>query len=134
MNSLIKTVNEAGNLKNLVRIIQKSGFIQNLSNDGQYTIFAPNDNAFLNIESNYLENLLNDKDRLLSVLKTHIIGKKINTQSLNNLKKIKTINGKELNISTKTGLQINDSNIVKSDIQCTNGIIHVIDKVIILKK
>jgi len=134
MDNLIKTANEEGNFKTFIRIIQKSGFMQTLSNDGQYTIFAPNDTAFSNIDSVYIENLLKDKDRLLSVLKSHIVGKKINVQCLNNLKKIKTINGKELNISTKSRLQINDSNIVKSDIQCTNGIMHVIDKVIILKK
>lgn len=133
MDNIIKTALELGNFKTFVRIVQKAGLSQNLSNGGQYTVFAPNDNAFSKHSPNKIENLLNDKDRLLTVLKSHIIAKKIISSSLMNMKKTKTINGKELNISTKKGLQINEANVIKLDIECTNGIIHAIDNILLFK-
>jgi len=133
MQNIIKTVIELGNFKTFIRIIQKAGLTQNLSNGGQFTVFAPDDAAFAKFPPEKIESLLNDKDRLLTVLKTHILAKKVASPSLMSLKKIKTINGKELSISTKKGLQINDANLIKTDIECTNGIIHAIDNVFSLK-
>ncbi|KYK21772.1 hypothetical protein AYK24_03175 [Thermoplasmatales archaeon SG8-52-4] len=133
IQNIIKTIIESGSFKTFIRIIQKAGLTYNLSNGGQYTIFAPNDAAFAKFPSEKIENLLNDKDRLLTVIKAHIIAKKVLSTSLMNLKKVKTINGKELIISTSKGLKINDVNIIKSDIECSNGIIHTIDNVLLLK-
>ena len=133
MQNIIKTVIEMGNFKTFIRLIQKAGLTQTLSDGGQYTVFAPNDTAFSKNSPEKIENLLNDKDRLLTILKTHIIAKKVTSPSLMSLKKIKTINGKELIISTKKGLQINDVNVIKTDIECLNGIIHAIDNVFSLK-
>ena len=133
MENIIKTAIELGNFKTFIRIIQKAGLTQNLANGGQYTVFAPNDDAFSKFSPDKIEGLLNDKDLLLTVLKAHIIAKKIMSPSLINMKKTKTINGKELNISTKKGLRIEDANIIKPDIECTNGIIHTIDNVLFLK-
>jgi len=133
MQNIIKTIIEMGNFKTFIRVIQKAGLNNNLSDGGQYTVFAPNDAAFSKYSSEKIENLLNDKDRLLTVVKTHILAKKVPSTSLMNIKKIKTINGKELTISTKKGLQINDINVIKTDIECTNGIIHGIDNVFSFK-
>lgn len=133
MQNIIKTVIEMGNFKTFIRIIQKAGLTQNLANGGQFTVFAPDDSAFAKFSPEKIENLLNDKDRLMTILKSHIIAKKVMSPNLISLKKIKTINGKELNISTKKGLQINDANVIKTDIECTNGIIHAIDNVFLLK-
>ena len=133
MQNIVKTMMEIGGFKNFIRVIQKTGFNQNLSNDGQFTVFAPDDNAFNKNSSEKIENLLNDKDRLITVLKSHIINKKIDYFNLKTTKKIKSINGKELIINTKNGLKINDSNLIKSDIDCTNGIIHIIDNVLFFK-
>ncbi|KYK31554.1 MAG: hypothetical protein AYK22_02350 [Thermoplasmatales archaeon SG8-52-3] len=133
MQNIMKTVIEMGNFKTFIRVIQKAGLIQNLTNGNQLTLFAPNDAAFAKFSPEKIENLLNDKDRLLTVIKSHILAKKVLSNSLLSMKKIKTINGKELNISTKKGLQINDANILKTDIECTNGVIHAIDNVFSLK-
>ena len=130
MQNIIKTSNEMENLKNFIRLLQKAGQTQYLSNSGQFTVFAPSDLAFAKFSPEKIESLLNDKDRLSTVIKTHIIAKKIMFPSLNSLKKIKTINGKELTISITKGLKINDANIIKPDIECINGVIHVIDSVL----
>jgi len=94
MDNIIKTAIELGNFKTLIRIIQKARLTQNLSNGGQYTVFIPNDEAFSKFSSDKIENLLNDKDRLLTVLKAHIIAKKIMASSLMNMKKLKQLTGK----------------------------------------
>ena len=133
MENIIKTTQALGNFKTFIRLIQKAGLTQNLSNGSQFTIFAPNDVAFAKFSPKKVEILLNDKDRLLTILKAHIIGKKIMGSFLINMKKTKTINGKELIISTTKGLRINDINVIKTDIECTNGIIHEIDNVLLLK-
>ena len=133
MENIIKTVIELGNFKTLIRLIQKAGLTQNLSNNGQYTFFAPTDVAFSKYSTDKIENLLKDKDRLNTVLKAHIISKKILSSSLANTKKMKSINGKDLIISTAKGLRINDINLIKTDIECSNGIIHMIDNVMFLK-
>jgi len=133
MENIIKTIIELGNFKTFIRIIQKAGLTQNLSNGSQFTVFAPNDVAFSKFSPEKIDNLLNDKDRLLTILKAHIIAKKIMSTSLINLKKIKTINGKELIISTTKGFRINDINVIKTDVECTNGVIHAIDNVFLLK-
>ena len=133
IENIIKTGLILGNFKTFIRIIQKAGLTQNLSNGGQFTIFAPNDAAFSKFSPEKIENLLKDKDRLNAVLKAHIISKKIVSTSLMNVKKVKSINGKELLITTTKGLRINDANLIKSDIECTNGIIHIIDNVLFFK-
>lgn len=133
MEIIIKTLIELGNFKTFIRVMQKAGLTQNLSSNDQYTVFAPNDAAFSKFSTDKIENLLNDKDRLLTVARAHIIAKKVMSSSLMNMKKIKTINGKELSISIKKGLQINDANLIKPDIECINGVIHAIDNVLLLK-
>ena len=133
MQNIIKTVIEMGSFKKFIRIVQKAGLTQSLSDGGQLTLFVPTDAAFNKFPPEKIENLLNDKDRLLSVLKAHILAKKVLSPSLMSLKKIKSINGKELVISTTKGLRINDVNIIETDIECTNGIIHTIDNVLFLK-
>ncbi|KYK28876.1 hypothetical protein AYK20_06475 [Thermoplasmatales archaeon SG8-52-1] len=133
IQNIYKTVLEMGNFKTFIRIIQKAGLTQNLTDGNQITIFAPNDAAFAKFPTEKIESLLNDKDRLLTVIKAHILAKKVMSPSLINMKKIKTINGKELIISTTKGLRINDANIIKSDVECTNGIIHALDSVLLLK-
>ena len=132
MDTIIKTAIEVGNFKTFIRIVQKAGLTHNLSNGGQYTVFAPNDAAFSKFSPDKIEILLNDKDRLVTIIKAHIIAKKIISSSLMKMKKIKTINGKELSISIKKGLQVNDANVITPDIECTNGILHVIDNVLLL--
>lgn len=133
MENILKTALELGNFKTFIRIVQKAGLTGNLSNGGQFTVFAPDDVAFTKFPPEKIESLLNDKDRLLTVLKAHIVAKKIMSPSLRGMKKIKTINGKELDVSTTKGLKINDVTVIKADIECTNGIIHAIDNVLLLK-
>jgi len=133
MENIIKTAIEINSFKTFIRVIQKAGLTTNLANGGQFTIFAPTDAAFAKFSPETIESLLNDKDRLLTVIKAHILAKKINSASLMNMKKIKTINGKELTVSSTKGLRINDATVIKTDVECTNGFIHAIDNVLLLK-
>jgi len=94
MQNIIKTVIEMGSFKKFIRIVQKAGLTQSLSDGGQLTLFVPTDAAFNKFPPEKIENLLNDKDRLVTVLKAHILAKKVMSPSLMSLSKIKTINGK----------------------------------------
>jgi len=133
MYDIMKTTIAAGNLKTLTRAIQKAGLNNILSSNGPYTIFAPSDQAFSKFPQDKIENLLRDKDRLMAVVKSHIHSGKLTSQSISKLRKIKTINGKELSINTTKGICVENAYVIKPDMECTNGVIHIIDNVLQFK-
>ena len=130
MKNLIQTAIEAGNFKTLITAMQEADLYDTLSGDGPYTVFAPTDEAFSKLPSGALENILHDKERLTEVLTYHVIEKKVKAKEVIILKNAKTINGKEITISSSQDVKINNARIIKKDIECSNGIIHVIDEVL----
>lgn len=133
MQDIMKTAITAGNFKTLIRLIQKAAFANTLNAHGQFTVFAPTDESFAKYPQEKIELLLKDKDRLMTVLKSHVHTGKVPSSSLLKLKKIKMMNGKELTVDTTKGIRIDTAKVTKPDIECTNGVIHVIDSVIQLK-
>lgn len=133
MKNLVETAIDAGNFKTLVKAIQEAGLVDTLSIDGPFTVFAPTDQAFAKLPKGTIESLLNDKEKLTSILTYHVVPDKVMSKQVINIKNAKTVNGKNLSISTKNGVKIDNANVIKTDIECSNGVIHVIDEVLIPK-
>lgn len=133
MKNLVETAIDAGNFKTLIKAIQEAGLVDILSSDGPFTVFAPTDQAFAKLPKGTIESLLNDKEKLTSILTYHVVLNKVMSKQVINIKNAKTVNGKNLSISTKNGVKIDNANVIKTDIECSNGVIHVIDEVLIPK-
>ena len=113
-----------------------AGLVETLQGDGPFTVFAPTNAAFAKLPKATLEALLKDKKALTAILTYHVVSGKVMAADVVKLKdgtKVKTVNGAEVKIGTKKGVKVNDSNVVKTYIEASNGVIHVIDTVLIPK-
>lgn len=131
MKNLVETAIAVGNFKVLINALQEAGLIDTLSREGPFTIFAPTDEAFSQLSSKSLEHFLKNIERLTEILTYHIIANKIMSKEVLKIKNAKTFNGKEISIGITRGFKIDKANVIKTDIECSNGVIHVIDKVLI---
>jgi uncharacterized surface protein with fasciclin (FAS1) repeats len=131
MKNLIETAIAVGNFKMLMNALQEAGLVDALSNEGPFTIFAPNDEAFSKLPSGALEKFIKNIERLTEILTYHILENKVMSKQVIKIKNAKTFNGKELSIKTSRGLKIDNANVIRTDIECSNGVIHVIDEVLI---
>ena len=144
MENLVEIAVKSGKFPTLVKAVEVAGLVGALSSPGPFTVFAPNEEAFKSLPAGTLNGLLADPQKLGSVLKYHVVSGKYNSGDvLSSLKMSKTMNvptlqGEQLKISSvgliKKYLRINQANIVSTDIQASNGVIHVIDRVIIPAK
>ena len=131
MKDLVETAIDAGNFKTLINALYEAGLADTLSREGPFTIFAPTDKAFSKLPSSTLDSLLKDKERLTEILTYHMIDNKVMSDEVVKNKNIKTVNGKEIIIKISKGFKIDKANVIKPDIECLNGVIHVIDEVLI---
>jgi len=129
---IVDTAIAAGSFKTLVTAVQAADLVETLKGKGPFTVFAPTDEAFAKIPSAKLEALLKDKTALTSVLTYHVVPGKVMAADVVKLSTAKTVQGKSINIVAKDGkVMINGANVVRTDIVCGNGVIHVIDAVIL---
>ena len=133
-----KTVveNAAGNedFSTLVAAVKAAGLVDTLSGKGPFTVFAPTNEAFKKLPKGTVESLLKpeNKDKLTAVLTYHVVPGKVMAADVVKLSKAKTVQGKEVKISVKEGkVKVDNANVVKTDIASKNGVIHVIDTVIL---
>nr|NIU38441.1 fasciclin domain-containing protein [Candidatus Bathyarchaeota archaeon] len=103
-----------------------------------FTVFAPTDDAFAKLPAGTVEGLLKDKEKLASILTYHVVPGKVMSSDVVKLKSAKTVQGQEIKIDAAKwhlhrNVKVSGANVVKTDIECTNGVIHVIDKVILPK-
>jgi len=133
MKNLVQTAIAEGNFKTLIRVIQETGFVDILSIEGPFTIFAPTDQAFAKLPKGTMEKLLKDKEKLTEILTYHVILDRVMVKQVLKIRKANTVNGKDLSINIKNGVKIDKANIIKTDIECINGILHIIDEVLIPK-
>jgi uncharacterized surface protein with fasciclin (FAS1) repeats len=122
------------NLSTLVAAVKAAGLVETLQGDGPFTVFAPTNEAFAALPKGTLESLLlpENKDQLVSILTYHVVGAKVMSTDLSNGQKAKTVEGDEIMVSiNKKGVMINDAKVVAADISASNGVVHVIDKVIL---
>jgi uncharacterized surface protein with fasciclin (FAS1) repeats len=120
----------------LVAAIKAAGLADVLSSKGPFTVFAPTNEAFEKLPEGALADLLKpeNKDKLVAVLKYHVVSGKVLAKDVVNLSKAKTVQGSEVKIKVAGGnVTVDDAKVVKTDIACNNGVIHVIDKVILPK-
>ena len=122
------------NLKTLVAAVKAGGLVDVLKGDGPFTVFAPTDAAFAALPKGTLEMLLRpeNKDKLVAILKYHVVSGKVMSGDLSNGQKAGTVQGQNVNVSIngKT-VKINDAKVVAADVKAKNGVVHVIDKVIL---
>lgn len=134
MKNIIDTAVEAGSFNTLAKAVTAAGLVDTLTGTGPFTVFAPTDDAFAKLPSGTLEGLLADIPKLKSILTYHVIAGKVMAKDVVELngKSAETVNGAKVAISTDGGVKLDGkSNVTKTDIECTNGVIHIIDSVII---
>ena len=131
MKNLVETAIEAGNFKTLIKAVQEAGLVDTLESEGPLTVFAPTDEAFEKLPEGTIESLLNDKEKLTDILTYHVVPDKVTSDAVINLKSAKMANGKDVTIDSTNGVKVNNANVVKTDIECSNGVIHVIDNVLV---
>jgi uncharacterized surface protein with fasciclin (FAS1) repeats len=128
---IVDTAIAAGNFTILVKAVQEAGLVETLKGPGPFTVFAPTDEAFAKLPPGTLDSLLADKAKLTSVLTYHVVAGAVTSADVAGLKSAKTVQGAELAIDTSNGVKINDATVIKADIKASNGVIHVIDTVLI---
>ena len=131
MKNIVETAIDAGSFKTLVAAVEAADLVDTLTSEGPFTVFAPTDEAFAKLPKGTVESLLKDKAKLTSILTYHVVSGKVMSKDVMNLKKAKTVQGQDINIDTKSGVKVNNANVVKADIETSNGVIHVIDTVIL---
>lgn len=130
---IVDTAVAAGSFKTLVAAVQAAGLVETLKGPGPFTVFAPTDEAFAKLPAGTVESLLKpeNKDKLVAILTYHVVPGKVMAADVKPME-VKTVNGKEAKIAVTDGkVTIDKANVVKTDIVTSNGVIHVIDAVII---
>ncbi len=133
MKNIVETAVAAGSFKTLVTAVQVAGLVDTLSGAGPFTVFAPTDEAFAKIPKETLDAVLADKAKLTAILTYHVVAGKVMASDVMGLTSAKTVQGGEVKIDTTYGVMINNAKVVKADIECSNGVIHVIDSVLMPK-
>ena len=134
MKDIVDTAVGAGSFTTLVAAVKAAGLVETLKSAGPFTVFAPTDEAFAKLPKGTVEALLADIPKLTSILTYHVVSGKVMAADVVTMdgKEAKTVQGSPVKISTTGGVTLNGtSNVVKTDIECTNGVIHVIDSVIL---
>lgn len=129
---IVDTAVAAGSFNTLVAAVQAAGLVDTLKGPGPFTVFAPTDDAFAKLPEGTVENLLKpeNKDTLVAILTYHVVPGKVMSGDLQDGMKAATVQGSEVTIGLTGGARVNDANIVQADIEASNGVIHVIDSVI----
>lgn len=131
-SDIVDTAVAAGKFKTLVTAVKAAELVETLKGKGPFTVFAPTDEAFAKVPKETLEALLKDKKALAGVLTYHVVSGKVLAADVVKLESAKTVQGQEVKIVTKDGkVTINGANVIKTDIICENGVIHIIDAVIL---
>ena len=129
---IVDTAVAAGTFKTLATALQAAGLVDTLKGKGPFTVFAPTDEAFAKIPKADLDALLKDKAKLTAVLTYHVVPGKVMAKDVK-AGKVKTVQGGELTVATAGGVMVDGAKVVKTDIVADNGVIHVIDSVVLPK-
>jgi uncharacterized surface protein with fasciclin (FAS1) repeats len=133
MADIVDTAVATGSFKTLVAAVTAAKLVDTLKSKGPFTVFAPNDEAFAKLPKGTVEGLLKDIPKLTAVLTYHVVAGKVMAADVVKLKSAKTVQGQEVKIDAKKGVKVNDATVIKADIVTDNGVIHVIDKVLLPK-
>ncbi len=130
---VVDTAVKAGKFNTLVAAVKAAGLVDTLKGEGPFTVFAPTDEAFAKLPEGTVESLLKpeNKDKLVAILTYHVVPGKLLAKDVVAAGEVKTVNGKTAKISTDKGAKIDGASIVATDVECANGVIHIIDAVIL---
>lgn len=130
--NLVQTAVAAGQFKTLVSLVKQAGLAKTLSGNARYTVFAPTDAAFAKVPKATLKALAADKAKLRAVLLYHVVAGRVTAAKVTKLRSAKTLNGATVQIRVRGGMvYVNGARVVKPDVSASNGVIHVINKVLI---
>ncbi|MCU4651483.1 fasciclin domain-containing protein [Roseibacterium sp. SDUM158016] len=130
--TIVETAVEAGTFTTLVAAVEAAGLVETLSGEGPFTVFAPTDEAFAALPEGTVEGLLADPEALAAILTYHVVPGAVMSGDLSDGMMATTVNGADITISIDGGtVMVNDATVVAADIEASNGVIHVIDSVIL---
>jgi len=128
---IVDTAVSSGQFKTLVKAVQEAGLVDTLKGEGPFTVFAPTDAAFAKLPAGTVEALLADKDKLTQILTYHVVAGKVMSNQVKT-GAVKTVQGQTLNVRAEDGMvTVNDAQVTAADIVASNGVIHVIDTVVL---
>lgn len=130
MQNIVETALANPDFSTLVTALKKANLVETLSGTGPFTVFAPNNAAFAKIPAETLIAVLADQNKLTAILTYHVVAGKVMAKDVANLDEATTVQGGEVKIDTTDSLMVNDSKVIATDIECSNGVIHVIDTVL----
>ena len=128
---IVDTAVSAGKFNTLVKAIKAGGLVETLKSDGPFTVFAPTDDAFAKLPAGTLQSLLKNTKKLKAILTFHVVAGKVMASDVVKLKSVKTVHGNTISISTKNGVKVENAKVIATDIKASNGVIHIIDSVIL---
>jgi uncharacterized surface protein with fasciclin (FAS1) repeats len=131
MADIVDTAVSAGSFTTLVAAVKAAGLVDTLKGAGPFTVFAPTDEAFAKLPAGTVESLLKDIPQLTKILTYHVVSGKVMAADVVKIKSAKTVEGSEVKIDASNGVKINDSKVVTPDVAADNGVIHVIDTVLL---
>lgn len=131
MANIVATAQSAGTFKTLVAAVTAAGLTETLSSPGPFTVFAPNDAAFAKLPAGTVEALLTDIPKLRKILTYHVVAGDVRATEVVKLHDAKTVEGSNVHIHANGGVKINEANVIATDIACDNGVIHVVDSVLL---
>ncbi|KNG94530.1 fasciclin domain-containing protein [Pseudaestuariivita atlantica] len=130
---IVDTAVAAGTFTTLVAAVDAAGLVETLKGDGPFTVFAPTDDAFAALPAGTVETLLmpENREQLVAILTYHVVPGKVMSTDLSDGMTAATVQGGEITVDLSNGVMVNDATVVAADIEASNGVIHVIDKVIL---
>ncbi len=131
MANIVETAVAAGQFTTLVAAVKAAGLADTLSGPGPFTVFAPNDAAFAKLPAGTVDALLADIPKLTKILTYHVVAGNVSAADVSKLTSAKTVEGQDVKIHVNGGVKINEANVIATDVAADNGVIHVIDSVIL---
>jgi uncharacterized surface protein with fasciclin (FAS1) repeats len=129
---IVETAREAGSFTTLLAAVEAAGLVSVLKGEGPFTVFAPTDEAFAKLPAGTVDALLKDPETLKAILTYHVVAGRVMASDVVKLDEAKTVNGAMVDIMVMDGVvKVNEARVVKADIRTSNGVIHVIDTVIL---
>ncbi len=128
---IVATAVAAGSFNTLAAALEAAGLVEALQGPGPFMVFAPTDAAFAKLPAGTLDSLLKDKEKLTAILTYHVVPGKVTAADVVKVKHASTVNGAKLAVDTSEGVRVGNAKVVKTDIMASNGVIHVIDTVLL---
>jgi uncharacterized surface protein with fasciclin (FAS1) repeats len=132
MPDIVDIAVSAGSFETLVTAVKAAGLVEALKSPGPFTVFAPNDDAFAKLPPGTIQTLVQNIPQLARILKYHVVSGKLTKADLEQVDSVTSLEGSSIRIDTSDGFEVKNATVVAADIEADNGIIHVIDNVILM--